>query len=66
MIFGSISITHTLMHLGLIDEYWINLDPIVLGSGIPLFKDINDRINLTLVEAKTFSAGVVGLHYRKR
>lgn len=66
MIFGSPSITHLLMRLGLIDEYWLNLDPLVLGSGIPLFKEIDDRIDLTLVEAKTFRAGVVGLHYRKR
>jgi len=65
MIFGSPSITHTFTQLGLIDEYRIYVDPVVLGSGIPLFKDIKDRIHLKLLEAKTFHAGVVGLLYRK-
>ena len=65
MIFGSPSITHTLTYLGLIDEYRINVDPVILGSGIPLFKDVKDRIHLKLLEAKTFHSGVVGLHYRK-
>ncbi len=64
MIFGSPRITHTLMHLGLIDDYRINLNPVVLGSGIPLFKDIKDRIHLKLLETRTFHSGVVGLHYR--
>ena len=65
MIFGSPRITHTLMHLGLIDEYRINVNPVVLGSGTPLFKDIKDRVHLRLLETKTFHSGVVGLHYRK-
>jgi dihydrofolate reductase len=64
MIFGSPSIAQTFMQLGLIDEYRINLNPIVLGSGIPLFKDSMDTINLKLVETKTFSSGVLGLHYQ--
>ena len=64
MIFGSPGLTHTLMHMGLIDEYRIFLNPIVLGSGIPYFRDIKDTTNLKLVEAKTFHSGVVGLHYQ--
>lgn len=65
MIFGSPSIVHTLAKHGLIDEYRINVNPIVLGDGIPLFKGIADTIALELVRAKTFRSGVVGLHYRK-
>jgi dihydrofolate reductase len=64
MIFGSPGLTHTFMHLGLIDEYRIFLNPIVLGGGIPLFQDIKDTTKLKLVEATTFRAGVVGLHYQ--
>jgi dihydrofolate reductase len=63
MIFGSPGLTHTFMHLDLIDEYRIFLNPIVLGGGIPLFQGISDWTKLKLVEAKTFQAGVVGLHY---
>jgi dihydrofolate reductase len=65
MIFGSPRLAHTFMQLGLIDEYRMNVNPIVLGSGIPLFADIQDRINLQLLTTKTFHSGVVGLHYRK-
>ena len=64
MIFGSPRLTHTLMHLDLIDEYRIFLNPIVLGGGIPLFQDIKDWTKLKLLEATTFQAGVIGLHYQ--
>jgi dihydrofolate reductase len=64
MIFGSPRLTHTFMHLGLIDEYRLFLNPIVLGGGIPLFQGVSDWTRLNLVEATTFRAGVVGLHYQ--
>lgn len=63
LMIGSPGIAQTFMQLSLIDEYWINLNPVVLGSGIPLFKNISDKINLKLLESKTFNGGVVGLHY---
>ncbi len=65
MIFGSPSIVHTLTQRGLIDEYRININPVVLGSGIPLFKDVKEQIAFELLETRTFHSGVVGLHYRK-
>lgn len=64
MIFGSPRLTHTFMRLGLIDEYRLFLNPIVLGGGIPLFQGFKDWTKLKLLEAKTFQAGVVGLHYQ--
>ncbi|WP_211221533.1 dihydrofolate reductase family protein [Ktedonobacter racemifer] len=64
MVFGSPRLAHSLMHLGLIDEYRLFLHPIVVGDGVPLFKDINEVKNLTLVESKTFDNGVVHLCYR--
>ncbi len=63
MIFGSPSLAHSLMEAGLIDEYRLNINPVVLGSGVPLFKT-NGRTNLKLLTSKTYSSGVVGLHYR--
>ncbi|MBA2394327.1 MAG: dihydrofolate reductase [Ktedonobacteraceae bacterium] len=66
MIFGSPRLTHTFMRLGLIDEYRLFLNPIVLGGGIPLFQDIKGWMKLKLLDTKTFQAGVVGLHYETR
>jgi len=63
MIFGSPRLTHSFMHMGLIDEYRININPIVLGSGIPLFKNISDQVNLKLLKVTAFESGVTGLHY---
>ncbi len=64
MTFGSPSLVQTLAQLGLIDEYCINLNPIVLGSGIPLFKGIKEGTSLKLVGAQTFRSGVIGLRYQ--
>jgi dihydrofolate reductase len=62
-IFGSPRLTHSFMESGLIDEYRINVNPVILRTGIPLFKNINSRINLKLLKAKTFNSGVLGLAY---
>lgn len=63
LVFGSPSATHALMAENLIDEYWLFINPIVLGQGIPLFKNIKQRTALKLVKSKTFALGVVCLHY---
>ncbi|MCX6149621.1 MAG: dihydrofolate reductase family protein [Ignavibacteriales bacterium] len=61
---GGLSIASTFMQLGMIDEYWFVVQPIVLGTGTPLFKDIKSRMNLKLLETRTFGSGVVVLHYQ--
>jgi len=63
LVFGSPSATHALMAEDLIDEYWIFIHPVLLGQGIPLFKNINDRTKLKLVTSHTFASGVVCLQY---
>jgi dihydrofolate reductase len=65
-IFGSPSACHSLMQYDLIDEYWLFLNPVLLGSGIPLFKNINESVNLRLADSAVFSSGVIGLHYEKK
>ena len=59
---GSPGLIVTLGKLGLIDEYQIGVHPIVIGSGLPLFKNVTDRIDLKLLKTKTFDCGVV-IHY---
>jgi dihydrofolate reductase len=63
LVFGSPSATHALMAEDLIDEYWIFLNPVLLGQGIPLFKNTKHRTQLKLVTSKTFASGVVCLQY---
>jgi dihydrofolate reductase len=63
VIFGSGSIVSTLMQHGLIDEYRIIVNPVVLGNGNPLFKGINGKHNLKLLRTRVFSSGVVILYY---
>jgi dihydrofolate reductase len=65
LIFGSPSASNSLLKEGLIDEFWIFLNPIIVGKGMPLFKDLTDRIKLGLLDTKTFSNGVIALHYSK-
>ena len=60
---GSPSLIVTLTKLGLIDEYQLCVHPIVLGNGLPLFKNITDRINLRLMKTKTFASGAIILYY---
>ena len=63
MIFGSPGLVHSLTQLGLIDEFLIMLNPVILGTGIPMFEGIDPKINLRLEASTPFKAGVIGLHY---
>jgi dihydrofolate reductase len=62
---GGATIAAALMQLGLIDEFWCYVQPVVLGSGTPMFPVLEDKINLRLVETHTFRSGVVLLHYQQ-
>ncbi len=65
LIFGSPAASNSLLSLGLIDEFWLFVNPIILGQGRPLFTGINESIKLKLAESKTFPCGVIALHYVK-
>jgi dihydrofolate reductase len=63
LLFGSPSATHALMQLDLIDGFWLFVNPIILGKGIPLFVDIKDKIKLKLLTTHQFDCGVTELNY---
>ncbi len=65
LVIGSVSVAHTLIQAGMIDEYRINVNPVVLGTGIPLFKNIHGRIGLKLTGERPFDCGVVALTYTR-
>jgi dihydrofolate reductase len=63
LIFGSPTVAHSLMEHNLIDEYWLFVNPILLGQGIPLFARIKEKITLKPLNIKVFPCGVTGMHY---
>jgi dihydrofolate reductase len=65
VILGSPRFAHHLMQLDLIDEYKITVSPVLIGKGLPLFQGLKEKINLKLIENKTFDSGVIGLVYQK-
>jgi dihydrofolate reductase len=63
-VFGSSDLSVTLIQHGLIDEFRIILNPVVLGDGTALFKGIQERFNLRLLKSQTFRSGNVLLVYQ--
>lgn len=60
---GSPSLIVTLTQLGLIDEYQLCIHPVIIGTGLPLFRDITGKIMLRLQKTRTFSSGAIILYY---
>jgi dihydrofolate reductase len=63
LLFGSPTATHSLIQQNLIDGYWLFVNPVILGQGIPLFTDIKDKIKLKLLNTRQFTSGVTALNY---
>ena len=63
LLFGSPTATHSLIQQNLIDGYWLFVNPIILGQGIPLFVGSKDKIKLKLVTTRQFTCGVTELNY---
>jgi dihydrofolate reductase len=62
---GGAGLASTLMKLDLIDEYRLFVSPVVLGGGTPYFPALDERINLELVETRTFGSRVVYVRYQR-
>lgn len=60
---GSPSLIVALTNLNLVDEYHLCVHPVIVGKGLPLFKNMNDKSILRLLKTKTFNSGVVTLYY---
>jgi dihydrofolate reductase len=61
---GGAAIAATIMRSTLIDEYWLYVQPVILGSGTPMFPALDSKITLRLLETRTFNSGVVLLRYQ--
>jgi dihydrofolate reductase len=62
---GGAGLASSAMRLNLIDEYRLFVSPVVLGGGTPYFPVLEERLDLELVETKTFGSRVVYVRYRR-
>jgi len=62
-LFGGAELISALMNLQLVDELILAVHPVVLGAGKPLFKEINERTWLTLLDSKAYDSGLLMLTY---
>lgn len=65
VILGSAKLASSLLQLGMIDEYRVILNPVLIGQGKPLFPSVTGRIRMKLISTRTFESGVVVLSYQK-
>ena len=65
LLVGSPSLIVALTQLALVDEYQLGVQPTIIGSGLTLFKNITDRVDLKLLRTKTFGCGAVFLYYER-
>lgn len=66
MVNGSGALVRTLMRDHLLDELRLFVHPVVVGSGIRLFDDASDPVELTLVDSRAYDNGVVSLTYKPK
>ena len=62
---GGAGLASTVIELGLVDEFRLFVSPVVLGGGTPYFPALKERIDLELVETRTFGSRVVYVRYRR-
>ena len=62
---GGVQLVSALIQAGLVDEYHIFFQPIILGAGRPIYPALNEAVRLKLVETHTFHTGIVYLRYQR-
>ena len=65
LLFGSPTAAHSLMAQNLIDGYWLFVNPVLLGQGIPIFQNIGATTGLRLLDTMKLDSGVIALSYER-
>jgi dihydrofolate reductase len=65
IVYGGASFLSSLIHANLIDEFHLFVNPTMLGGGMPIFKEAG-KLNLDLVDAKSYACGIVVLIYQPK
>ena len=63
VVYGGASFDSSLIKEKLIDEFYLFINPVVIGNGMTIFKNLNEIQKYTLIESKVFESGIVLLHY---
>src|SRR6187549_87397 len=63
LVYGGASFVSSLIKAGLIDEFNLLVNPVAIGSGLGIFKTLDNKQNMTQLKSKSFSCGIVLLHY---
>ncbi len=66
IVYGGSTFVSSLIAENLIDEYYLFVNPVALGNGLPIFNKIQGKLPLTLVESIGFECGITVLHYKKQ
>ncbi|TGE21603.1 dihydrofolate reductase [Hymenobacter aquaticus] len=66
MAYGGATFVSALIRAGLIDEYHLFLNPVAIGRGLPIFQELDARLDLELVQSTAFACGIVVQHYVPR
>jgi dihydrofolate reductase len=68
ILIGGVSLPTQLIALGLVDEFYFEVHPVIVGEGRRLFEGtvLQEKQNVKLVESKILKSGVVALHYLKQ
>jgi dihydrofolate reductase len=66
VVFSGVQTVQNLVGAGLVDEFWLKVNPVAIGRGGPVFADLEDPAKLELLSASGFPSGTVALVYRKR
>jgi len=66
MVYGGARFASTLVKHRLVDEFHLLVNPVAIGSGLPIFKELHSKQNLTLVKSKSYDCGIVLLHYEPK
>lgn len=66
VVYGGASFDSSLIKLGLIDEFLLFINPVAIGNGMAIFKDLNEIQEFNLVKSIAFDSGEVLLHYETR
>jgi len=64
--YGGATFVSALIKQGLIDEFHLFINPAAIGNGMTIFKDLDNKQNLTLVKSISFECGIVVLNYEPK